>query len=56
MKNHADFNYIQVTGHGLGGGLAMIMGAQASIPAVGMSGPNALIFGRSFKPPVTAEQ
>eukprot|EP00529_Nitzschia_sp_RCC80_P005593 CAMPEP_0113486244 /NCGR_PEP_ID=MMETSP0014_2-20120614/24896_1 /TAXON_ID=2857 /ORGANISM="Nitzschia sp." /LENGTH=992 /DNA_ID=CAMNT_0000379909 /DNA_START=67 /DNA_END=3042 /DNA_ORIENTATION=- /assembly_acc=CAM_ASM_000159 len=50
-------NYnIQVTGHSLGGGLAMITGAQSSIPAVGVSGPNALISGRSFNPPVTEEQ
>lgn len=34
----------------------MITGAQTSIPAVGVSGPNALISGRSFNPPVTAEQ
>jgi hypothetical protein len=40
----------------LGGGLAMITGAQAGIPAVGVSGPNALISGRSFDPPVTPEQ
>jgi hypothetical protein len=33
----------------------MITGAQAKIPAVGLSGPNALISGRSFHPPVTAE-
>lgn len=34
----------------------MITGAQAEIPAVGVSGPNALISGRSFDPPVAAEQ
>lgn len=34
----------------------MITGAQTSLPAVGLSGPNALISGRSFKPEVTAEQ
>ena len=56
MKNHPDFVDIQVTGHSLGGGLAMITGAQASVPAVGVSGPNALISGRSFKPPVTPEK
>lgn len=56
MKNRTDFTDIQVTGHSLGGGLAMVTGAQASIPAVGVSGPNALISGRSFTPPVTAEQ
>jgi len=56
LKNDTEFNDIQVTGHSLGGGLAMITGAQASIPAVGVSGPNALISGRSLDPPVTSEQ
>ncbi|KAL3924436.1 MAG: hypothetical protein SGILL_001047, partial [Bacillariaceae sp.] len=55
MKNRTDFIDIQVTGHSLGGGLAMVTGAQAKIPAVGVSGPNALISGRSFEPPVSAE-
>jgi lipase ATG15 len=55
LKNSTQFADIQVTGHSLGGGLAMITGAQALIPAVGVSGPNALISGMSFKPEVTAE-
>ena len=33
----------------------MITGAQAKIPAIGLSGPNALISGRSFTPEVTEE-
>jgi lipase ATG15 len=33
----------------------MITGAQAQIPAVGLSGPNALISGKSLSPPVTAD-
>lgn len=33
----------------------MITGAQAQIQAIGLSGPNALISGRSLIPPVTAE-
>jgi lipase ATG15 len=56
LKDDPRFDTVQVTGHSLGGGLAMITGAQASIPAVGLSGPNALISGRSFKPQVTEEQ
>jgi lipase ATG15 len=46
---------VQVTGHSLGGGLSIITGAQARIPAVALSGPNALISGRSFDPPVTPD-
>jgi hypothetical protein len=33
----------------------MITGAQAKIPAIGLSGPNALISGKSLNPPVTPE-
>ena len=50
------FDTVQVTGHSLGGGLSMITGAQAGIAAIGLSGPNALISGRSFEPPINAEQ
>jgi lipase ATG15 len=56
MKKDGDFDSVQVTGHSLGGGLSMITGAQAHIPAVGLSGPNALISGKSFRPPVSAEE
>lgn len=56
LKKNPEFDSVQVTGHSLGGGLSMITGAQAEIPAIGLSGPNALISGRSFNPPVTKEQ
>ena len=54
MKNI--FSSVQVTGHSLGGGLAIITGAQAKIPAIALSGPNAKISGKSFDPPVTEEE
>ena len=56
LKADSQFKWVQITGHSLGGGLAMITGAQAHIPAIGLSGPNALISGRSFNPIVTAEE
>ena len=56
VKADSNFSSVQITGHSLGGGLSIITGAQAGIPAVGLSGPNALISGRSFNPPVTEEQ
>lgn len=56
LKKDSQFDSVQVTGHSLGGGLSMITGAQAKIQAVGLSGPNALISGKSFSPPVTAEE
>ena len=35
LKEDESFLNVQVTGHSLGGGLAMITGSQAGIPAVG---------------------
>ena len=55
LKNDTQFDTVQVVGHSLGGGLAMITGAQAKLPSVGLSGPNALISGKSFDPPVLKE-
>jgi lipase ATG15 len=52
LKKDSDYGHIAVTGHSLGGGIAIISGAQAKIPAIAISGPNALLSGRSFEPPV----
>ncbi len=49
------FGSIIVTGHSLGGGLAMISGAQSQVPAVALSGPNAVISRRTFSPPVSIQ-
>jgi lipase ATG15 len=56
LKDDSTLSSVHVTGHSLGGGLAIITGAQAAIPAVALSGPNAKISGKSFDPPVTEEQ
>lgn len=50
-----DYSDIEVTGHSLGGGLAIITGAQSGIPAIALSGPNAMIGRETFYPPVTVE-
>ena len=52
LKANNTFAYVQVTGHSLGGGLSLITGAQAKIPAVGVSAPNARISGKSYDPPI----
>ncbi|CAJ1933045.1 unnamed protein product [Cylindrotheca closterium] len=52
LKANGDYAHIQVTGHSLGGGLSLITGAQAKIPAVGLSAPNARISGKSYDPPI----
>jgi len=53
LKDEDSFDYLQVTGHSLGGGLSLITGAQAKIPAIGLSAPNARISGLSYDPPIT---
>eukprot|EP00522_Entomoneis_paludosa_P011926 CAMPEP_0172439516 /NCGR_PEP_ID=MMETSP1065-20121228/474_1 /TAXON_ID=265537 /ORGANISM="Amphiprora paludosa, Strain CCMP125" /LENGTH=969 /DNA_ID=CAMNT_0013188207 /DNA_START=79 /DNA_END=2988 /DNA_ORIENTATION=- len=49
------FPMLRVTGHSLGGGLAMITGAQTQTPAIGLSGPNTIITRKTLSPPVTLE-
>jgi lipase ATG15 len=53
----AEQNYteLRLTGASLGGGTAIIAGAQAGIPTVAISGPNAVIGRRTFEPPVTMD-
>ncbi|KAL3801203.1 hypothetical protein HJC23_012603 [Cyclotella cryptica] len=47
---------VLVTGHSLGGGLALITGSQTGIPAIGMSAPNSMLSRDTFDPPLTVEQ
>lgn len=48
LQESGIFKSIQVTGHSLGGGLAIITGAQTGAAAVALSGPNAMISRRTF--------
>jgi len=54
MLKDEGFN-VRITGHSLGGGLAMVTGAQEGILSVGISGPNNLISRKAFDPPVTSD-
>eukprot|EP00980_Cylindrotheca_fusiformis_P031378 scaffold26279_cov113-Cylindrotheca_fusiformis.AAC.1 len=56
LKQSKMFDHVHVTGHSLGGGLALITGAQAHIQAIGVSAPNALISGAGFDPPIVEEE
>jgi len=49
------YAHIMITGHSLGGGLAMISGAQQKVPAVALSGPNAVLSRRTFSPQFSKE-
>jgi lipase ATG15 len=55
MKESSQYDTLIITGHSLGGGLAMISGAQTEVPAIALSGPNAVISRRTFSPPVSIE-
>jgi len=50
------YSDLRITGHSLGGGLAMIAGAQTGTPAIGLSGPNNMLSRLTFKPRITKEQ
>lgn len=54
MKDTAGFDgsAISITGHSLGGGIALITGAQTSIPAIAISGPNNIFSRKTFDPPL----
>jgi lipase ATG15 len=56
LKEDPSFETVQLTGHSLGGGLAIISGAQSRLPAVALSGPNAMLSGKSFNPQVFPEE
>eukprot|EP00591_Stephanopyxis_turris_P001411 CAMPEP_0195508244 /NCGR_PEP_ID=MMETSP0794_2-20130614/1506_1 /TAXON_ID=515487 /ORGANISM="Stephanopyxis turris, Strain CCMP 815" /LENGTH=672 /DNA_ID=CAMNT_0040635155 /DNA_START=331 /DNA_END=2349 /DNA_ORIENTATION=- len=51
-----NFTRLQLTGHSLGGGLAIISGAQTQTSTVAVSGPNAMISRLTFEPALTKEQ
>lgn len=46
---------VTITGHSLGGGLAIISAAQTGAPAVAISGPNAMLSRLTFDPPLSLD-
>ncbi|GBG33299.1 Hypothetical Protein FCC1311_034351 [Hondaea fermentalgiana] len=40
--------FVAITGHSLGGGIAMLVGAAESVPAIGISGPNSVLSSLKF--------
>ena len=46
---------IKVTGHSLGGGLAIITGAQTGVSGIAVSGPNAMLTRKALDPPISAK-
>ena len=56
LKDAHLYTNLAITGHSLGGGLAIISAAQTGVPGLGVSGPNALLSRQSFMPKLTQEQ
>jgi lipase ATG15 len=55
LQGNGEFGDIKVTGHSLGGGLAIITGAQTGASGVAISGPNAMLSRKAFDPPISEE-
>jgi lipase ATG15 len=55
-SNGLSFNTLRVTGASLGGGLAIISGAQTRANAVAISGLNGELSRHTFQPPLTTDQ
>lgn len=54
-QKFGNYTKIRVTGASLGGGLAIITGAQTNASAVAISGLNAMLSRHTFSPPLTEE-
>jgi lipase ATG15 len=55
LRKEQLYKSLRVSGHSLGGGLAMITGAQTKTPAIALSGPNTMISRDTMEPPVTVD-
>mmetsp|Transcript_31902 Transcript_31902/g.77500 ORF Transcript_31902/g.77500 Transcript_31902/m.77500 type:complete len:1216 (+) Transcript_31902:130-3777(+) len=55
VRSDPDYDGVILTGHSLGGGIAIISSAQSEIPAIAVSGPNAMLSRGSFSPPISKE-
>mmetsp|Transcript_11822 Transcript_11822/g.25907 ORF Transcript_11822/g.25907 Transcript_11822/m.25907 type:complete len:260 (-) Transcript_11822:150-929(-) len=55
LSSEKKYEKIYITGHSLGGGLAIITGTQTKHEAVAISGPNAMLSRETFNPPLSAK-
>jgi lipase ATG15 len=56
LRDDYDFTLIHLAGHSLGGGVAIITGAQTKSPTVALSGVNAMITRLTFDPQITPKE
>mmetsp|Transcript_12733 Transcript_12733/g.19712 ORF Transcript_12733/g.19712 Transcript_12733/m.19712 type:complete len:985 (-) Transcript_12733:112-3066(-) len=52
LREEKNYTNIHLTGHSLGGGIAMISGVQTKTPAYALSGPNAMLGRKTYDPPL----
>lgn len=55
LKDVGKYQTLRITGHSLGGGLAIITGAQTNTNTVAISGVNALIARDALDPPISPD-
>ncbi|KAL7554664.1 hypothetical protein ACHAWF_018150 [Thalassiosira exigua] len=56
LKDSGKYESVELTGHSLGGGIALISGAQTHTKAVGLSAPNTVIGRDTLRPQVTQQE
>lgn len=56
LREEKQYKNIHLTGHSLGGGIAMISGVQTKTPAYALSGPNAILGRKTYNPPLELEE
>merc|ERR1711920_296279 len=56
LREEKQCKNIHLTGHSLGGGIAMISGVQTKTPAYALSGPNAILGRKTYDPPLELEE
>lgn len=56
LKDSGNYQKLALTGHSLGGGIALISGAQTHTTAVGLSGPNTVIGRDTVTPRISLEE
>jgi hypothetical protein len=56
LNESSNYTNLALTGHSLGGGLAIISASQTGVPAIAVSAPNAMLSRNSFVPKLTVDQ
>jgi len=52
LQASGNYSKVHITGQSLGGGIALISGAQTNVPAIAISGPNLMMSRKTFIPEV----